>query len=369
MKKVLFPLSLLPLLLILACSEDATQQQDVSPDSNNNISWLIPKQDVFDGGVGRDGIPSVDQPKFLPAEQGNFLTDEDRVLGVVDGKTVKAYPHKIMDWHEIVNDVVNHQPVSIIYCPLTGTGTVWDRTINGDVTTFGVSGLIYKNNLIPYDRKTNSYWSQMEGKSVAGEVAGTSPQFLPILETTWREWKNLFPETQIMSLETGFSRSYDFLPYFDYRDNHNKVSFPIEQEDDRLQRKELVLGLIYGSNAAKAYPLLELGDSVSVVQENLRNTNYIVVGSEKRNFAMCFEAEIDGEALLFRPVQDRGAIVMQDLATGTYWDVFGRAVDGELLGQSLKPTLSYIGYWFAWADFHPGMDIYNGELSNVKEEE
>ncbi len=356
------------LLVIITGCEDTTSQ-DVSPEKNESTSWLIPKNQVYDGGVGRDGIPSIDQPHFIPASEANFLQDDERILGISTPFGSKAYPHKILDWHEIVNDQIDGEPVSLIYCPLTGTGTLWHREINGRETTFGVSGLIYKNNVIPYDRSTNSYWSQMGIQSVAGELSGTVPDMLPTVETTWGEWKDMYPNTLVLSQETGFSRSYDFDPYFGYRDNDQKISFPIEQEDSRLQRKGLVLGLIYGTHATKAYPLKEFGDTVKVIQENLRNRHYVVVGSDARQFMICFEAEVDGEILRFRPVQDQGAIILQDTNSGTYWDIMGYAKEGPMSGKRLTPTLSFMGYWFAWADFYPRLELYNSELSGFKEDE
>jgi len=366
-KRLLIAYGLTFMVIITGCEDNTSQ--DVSPNNNKSTFWLIPKNKVFDGGVGRDGIPSIDQPQFIPANEADFLQDDERILGIATPTGSKAYPHKILDWHEIVNDQINAEPVSLIYCPLTGTGTLWSRKLEGTVTTFGVSGLIYKNNVIPYDRSTDSYWSQMGIQSVAGELSSTVPDMLPILETTWGEWKSMYPNTQVLSLETGFSRSYDFNPYFGYRDNNQKISFPVEHEDTRLNRKSLVLGLIYGANATKAYPLTEFGDTVKVIQENLRNRHYVMVGSDARQFAMCFEAKMDGEILRFRPVQDQGAIVLQDTNTGTYWDIMGYATEGPMSGKRLIPTLSFIGYWFAWADFYPGLELYNGDLSGFKEDE
>jgi len=350
---------------LLSCEEN--EVRDVSPSNSTSTSWLIPEDQVYDGAVGRDGIPSVDQPKFVAAAQADFIAPLERVIGIAIGSKVKAYPHSVLDYHEIVNDEIDSKPIAIIYCPLTGTGTAWSRMVDGNTTTFGVSGLVHKNNIIPYDRYTESYWSQMKAQGIKGDQSGTEPAQFPVVETTWREWKHMYPETRIMTLETGFSRTYGLYPYFDYRYNHNKVNFPIEREDARLPRKELVLGLTYGANAAKAYPLAEFGDSVTVIQENLQNMQYVIAGSLSRSFAVCYQAQIGGQALTLRAVQQRGAIIMED-SSGSQWDIMGRAVSGPMKGAQLPRTNSFIGFWFAWADFYPNTAIYNGELSAYKAE-
>ncbi|MEM6806653.1 MAG: DUF3179 domain-containing (seleno)protein, partial [Bacteroidota bacterium] len=128
--------------------------------------WLVPQDEVFDGGPGKDGIPSIDEPRFIDADAANFISENDLVVGYADGNEAKAYPHVILDWHEIVNDETNNFPHAIVYCPLTGSATGWERTIDGKKTTFGVSGLLYNTNIIPYDRETDSNWSQMSLKCV-----------------------------------------------------------------------------------------------------------------------------------------------------------------------------------------------------------
>jgi hypothetical protein len=161
---------ILALLLINGCSKDSLN----SNNSNNNTSteWLIPRNQVLDGGPGKDGIPALQNPVFISANEATYLSDNDLVLGFVDGEDARAYPHSILDWHEIVNDDINNESVAVIYCPLTGTGIGWDRVVKGKKTTFGVSGLLYNSNIIPYDRDTDSNWSQLLLQSVNGTLSG-----------------------------------------------------------------------------------------------------------------------------------------------------------------------------------------------------
>ena len=137
--------------------------------------WLIPVGEVFDGGPGKDGIPALSNPQLVASSEVSFLGDGDLVIGVVIGGVARAYPHVILDWHEIINDQVGGEAYSLTYCPLTGSGIGWDRALSANATTFGVSGKLYNSNLIPYDRETDSYWSQMKLQCVFGPNKGLLP--------------------------------------------------------------------------------------------------------------------------------------------------------------------------------------------------
>jgi len=136
------------------------------------------------------------------------------VIGFAQGDDARAYPHFILDWHEIVNDRVGDIHIAVTYCPLTGTGIGWEREINGSVTTFGVSGLLFNSNLIPYDRNTDSNWSQIRLDCVNGDLIGTEAETHVLVETTW---KTMYPKTLVMSMNTGYNRSYGNYPYGNYR--------------------------------------------------------------------------------------------------------------------------------------------------------
>ncbi|HKK66590.1 MAG TPA: DUF3179 domain-containing (seleno)protein, partial [Bacteroidales bacterium] len=177
---------------ISSCSEDNLTESDgmsnnsTSPDEKTDDNgWLIPFAEVHDGGPGKDGIPAIDDPKFINAKEADYLNDDDLILGFADGGEVRAYPHKILDWHEIVNDDTPNHSLAVIYCPLTGTGIGWDRNVGDKKTTFGVSGLLYNSNIIPYDRATDSNWSQLLLKSVNGNLISTRPIIHNLVETSW----------------------------------------------------------------------------------------------------------------------------------------------------------------------------------------
>jgi hypothetical protein len=337
------------------------QEEEPPVRSTPDETWLIDRKLVVSGGVLKDGIPSVDNPKFVSAAQGTYIFEEELVVGFLTADGPVAFPHKILDWHEIVNTKMGDEPVSVIYCPLTGTATVWSRMLEGSETSYGISGLIHQNNIVPYDRLSDSHWSQMRGQCIEGRFRGRSPQYYPLVETSWANWIALYPDTEVLSDETGYDRNYYWFPYFDYRTNDIKISFPITHEDDRLPRKTRVLGVTFGVPEprvkAKVYPLAVFGDSVRVIQDNIFTEKIVVVGSTLRNFAMCYLSNLNGEDLTFSPVQEAGPIVLQD-QHGSQYDLFGTCVSGPNQGESLVPTYSFIGYFFAWADFQPNVPIW-----------
>lgn len=321
--------------------------------------WLIPQSAVFDGGPGKDGIAAISEPKFLTADQAGFLEDDELILGIRVGDEVRAYPHRILDWHEIVNDQFDGHFISITYCPLTGTGVGWDRELHAGLTTFGVSGLLYNTNLIAYDRRTDSNWSQMLLKCVNGEQIGVRIKTYPLLETTWGTWKKMFPHTQVLSTDTGYRLGYSWYPYGDYRTNNTNLYFPVEVEDNRLPWKERVLGVVSTIDKPKAYRFGSLPEkSIGVINDGHFGNNIVVVGSREMNFMAAFNPKLDdGTVLGFKAVEDALPVVMMD-HEGTMWDIFGQAVSGPREGAQLEIYDSFIGFWVAWGAFYPNLNFY-----------
>lgn len=215
--------------------------------------WSIPAGEVRDGGPGIDGIPALTNPRFIEAKDDNFLDPDDLIVGFFDGEEYKAYPHKILDWHEIVNESNGPFDYSIIYCPLTGTATAWSGNLKNGNTTFGVSGLLYNSNIIPYDRSTMSYWSQILGTSVNGENRGTEAQTYPVIETTWSNWKKMYPDSKVLSDNTEYNRPYEDYPYGTYRTAEFLI-FPVKYSDRRLPNKERVHAINVG-NTSRVYKM------------------------------------------------------------------------------------------------------------------
>jgi hypothetical protein len=335
------------LLIISSCKKDEV---------NNGNAWLIPSNEVRDGGPGKDGIPALTNPNLISAQQAGYLNDNDLVMGYIDGDDARAYPHKILDWHEIINDDTDNESFAVIYCPLTGTGVAWDRKLEGQTTTYGVSGLLYNSNVIPYDRLTNTNWSQLLLMAVNGELAATQSVNHHLVETTWATWQQMYPETKVVSTNTGHNRSYGNYPYGNYRTNESLL-FPVSNNDSRLPRKTRVLGIIKNEKA-KAYRFTTFPGEPSLITDVFEGEEIVVIGSSTRNFIVAFSRQLaDGSMLEVQAVQNQLPAVMEG-SDGTRWDVFGRAISGPRAGEQLTALDQMMGYWFSFPAFYQGVDIY-----------
>ncbi|MFU8817641.1 MAG: DUF3179 domain-containing (seleno)protein, partial [Pseudomonadales bacterium] len=156
---------------------------------------LIPVRAIESGGPPRDGIPAINQPKFVAAPEAGFLDDDDRILGVAINGQPKAYPISILNWHEVVNDSSGSQYFVVTYCPLCGTGMVFASNAGDGALIFGVSGLLYNSDVLLFDRNTESLWSQILGKAVSGPLRGEPLPQLPAFHTTWADWRERHPQT------------------------------------------------------------------------------------------------------------------------------------------------------------------------------
>ena len=324
--------------------------------TGNKISdgWLIPSDQIFDGGPGKDGIPALDNPEMISATEVGYLNDNDLVIGFKDGGEVKAYSHNVLDWHEIINDRVGDKSIAITYCPLTGTGIGWNREIDGEITTFGVSGLLYNANLIPFDRKTDSNWSQIKLECVNGELIGTEAQTYQVVETTWKTWKELYPQTTMVSTNTGHNRNYQFYPYGDYKTNNNNILFPFHPKDDRLPIKERVHGVII-EEEAKIYQFKSFSEGLKIINDSFKGKQLVIIGSKEKNLIVSFVIEDD--EISFDVLNNAGEAIFEDNHNNQY-NVFGEVVKGPDMGKRLKPSQSFIGYWFSWGAFYPSPIIY-----------
>lgn len=176
----------------------------------------IPLSEI-ERSIPKDAIPALAQPEFLTAQEAGIrLKDSDRVLGVFLNGESKAYPVAILNWHEVVNDVVGNKPVLVTWCPLCGSSVVFDPVVEGRRLTFGVSGLLYKRNALFYDHETMGLWSQLLSHAVTGPMAGSPLRVLPATNATWEEWKKAHPETSVLSFHTGYQRDYTVDPYISY---------------------------------------------------------------------------------------------------------------------------------------------------------
>ncbi|MFT4925879.1 MAG: hypothetical protein ACI8WB_001974 [Phenylobacterium sp.] len=323
--------------------------------------WLIPTDFVLDGGPGKDGIPSLDYPTMVSRALAEaFLSDNDMVVGIKRGSDIRAYPHKILNWHEVVNDKVDNQYLVFSYCPLTGSSLVWDVADTSSDRTFGVSGLLYNSNLILYDRQTDSMWAQMLSKSVRGERSTELSHNSHVIETTWAHWKAMYPQTQVLSDNTGISRDYDAYPYGSYLTNQTLL-FSIEKPDARLHPKSRVVGIKSG-NTSKVYPIDALGSALMVINDTVATAKVVVIGSAASRMGVAYSRALaDGTELTFSALPDQLPVVMED-QEGNVWNIHGEAVSGLRMGQTLPMLESYTAFWFAWATMFQDPLIYQPSL-------
>ena len=347
-------------ILVISCGGGSGGSSDgnVSPPSNNSSSrWTIDTDFIQDGGPGKDGIPSLDQPSFQSIDETDFMVDSELIIAVKIGNQVKGYPHKILNWHEVVNDSLNNEAFVLSYCPLTGSAMVWDIDNQTGNTEFGVSGLLYNSNLILYDRATDSNWPQMLMTSANGSLSGNSATQKPIVETTWGKFKLMYPQAQVLSTNTGVSRNYEAYPYGSYLTDPRLLFIVKNVEDERLHKKERILGVRVGT-ATKTYNISTFVGDIEVINDAVGSSEVVIAGSKDDKFAVAFERTLaDGTVLDFIAEYNQLPIIMSD-NEGNLWDIYGRAVSGPRAGEQLQSPFNYIAFWFAWAAFFTDTPIY-----------
>ena len=273
----------------------------------------IPLDEILSGGPPRDGIPALLDPQFIDANEVDFLSPQDRVLGLSGEHHAKAYPIAILNWHEIVNDTFEGTPVVVTYCPLCGTGIGFLRQRDNQLQTFGVSGLLYQSDVLMYDHQTESLWSQIAMQAVTGPSLGDRLEPIFLEHTTWEAWRDRYPHTLVLSRQTGFTRDYSRDPYQHYAQS-DSVMFTPAKLDDRLPPKEWVMG-IEVQGIFKAYPFSLIEETGPAFWDSIHKKDYVV----------CW----NGEARSAKVVDPQG-----------------------------KPIPTVTAYWFAWYAFHPKTDVF-----------
>ena len=284
----------------------------------NLSNSLINPGEILSGGPAKDGIPAIDNPKFMPGTAASFLNADDRILGIEINGTTKAYPIRILNWHEIVNDHIGDSSFSVTYCPLCGTGAAFSSAVNDKKLNFGVSGLLYNSDVLLYDRNTQSLWSQIMGQAISGPLVGQKLSPLAISHTTWRAWLAAHPKTSVLSTDTGFRRNYKRDPYAGYAKSRSLYFATSRKAPSIYHPKERVLGL-QNRDSYKAYPFIELNKKGQhSFKDTLNGTEYLVKWDEKNQ-------------------------------SGNIYDNNGTMI----------PTIQ--SYWFAWFTFHPETQVFKAD--------
>lgn len=309
---------------------------------------------IVSGGPPPDGIPPIEKPKYLSRAEADRQWKDDAIVdGVVGPDGVpRAYPRLITVWHEIVNETFAGRPVSITYCPLTGSCVVFAGTLaDGRATTLGTSGRLYNSNLVMYDRATRSLWPQLLGVAVDGERKGESLKELPIqITTTYGRWKRRYPDALVLSTETGHARAYGSSPYGDY-DTSSNVIFPVRVTDNRFHPKKVVLGVRSG-DAALAIPKEEFLKK-GLQSFELGDRPFVGIADPELGSLRVFRREGPGGTLRLMASGER----IVDEETGSRWTVQGEATAGPLAGTKLEQVSAFDVQWFAWFAYYPDTQV------------
>ena len=327
----------------------------------------IPYNEIFSGGVPRDGIPPIDDPKFVSVDEADgWLEEKEPVIALELNGEAKAYPLQILTWHEIVNDTVGEVPVAATFCPLCNSAIVFDRRLDGVLYDFGVSGNLRNSDLIMWDRQTQSWWQQLTGEAIVGQLTGQHLAILPATIVAWQDFKETYPGAQVLSRDTGHSRNYGSNPYVGYDEVGQSPFLFFGKTDERLLPTERVAALTVGDEAL-AFPF-SLLEAEKVVSYSASGQDMVVFFSPGARSALdgfriadsrevgstgIFLRELEGQPLTFSA---EGAGFL-DQETGSRWNIFGQALSGPLAGSQLTPVVHANHFWFAWAAFRPDTKV------------
>ncbi|MFC2083329.1 DUF3179 domain-containing protein [Candidatus Bipolaricaulota bacterium] len=291
---------------------DVVNGRDVF-ETSAGLPYIVDPALIQSGGPKKDGIPSIDVPQFVSVEEADeWIADNELVLAIIYKGIQRVYPLQILVWHEIVNDVVAGDPLLISYCPLCGSGIAYDRTFGNEAVEFGTSGKLYNSNLVMYDRRTDTYWSQIDGLAIVGELTGMELTAISIDTVAWRDWKAAHPDSEVLSQDTGYSRDYGRDPYGNYYED-SFIWFPVEGRDDRIHPKTVVFG-VEVNGAYVAY----------------REEDLISLGA--------IEDRVGGVRIRISR-DEAGGVWVRDLSTAN-----------EIVKER--------DFWFAWYAFHPDTKLY-----------
>jgi len=329
----------------------------------------IRAEEILWGGVTVDGIPALDNAVMIPASEASYLETKEPVFGISINGDHRAYPLRILDWHEMANDVVGGVPVSLAYCTLCGAGIAYDgRASNGETYTFGSSGFLYRSNKLMYDRQTRTLWNQLTGEPVMGELVGSGVKLnlQPIVITNWDSWLSQHPDTVVLDINTGFQRPY--IPgaaYGDYFAYHDTM-FPVWQRSDLLPTKDRIFApQIEG--IPKAYPLDILTEE-QVVNDTIGDTSIVLIasrgditveGTNQRVGQVSYDAGGEVRAYAsgnntFTPGSESDSVMD---SAGNIWEVAEEALVSPN-GERVPRISGHLAYWFGWYSFFPQTLIY-----------
>lgn len=326
-------------------------------------------EEFTEGGPPKDGIPSIEDPRFVSITQADdFLAPAEPVAAVELSGRARAYPIQILVWHEIVNDRIGGEPIAVTYCPLCNSTVAFSREVDGRTLEFGTTGMLRNSDLVMFDRETESWWQQLTAEAVVGELTGTELDVLPSQILSWREFMRLHPDGEVLSRDTGIDRDYGANPYVGYDDPDSEPFLLDGEAAPGLPPKERVAAVQTASGAVvypfsrlarrapindriEGRPIVVLFDpGVASALDEVRVASGRQVGS-----AAVFERAVRGRVLSFEPGSRQGGF--RDRETGSSWDLAGRATAGPLRGARLRQVPHDDQFWFALAAFFEDAEI------------
>ena len=349
-------------LLAAGCSVAPTNNNPDAPSVEGGWDCSIPLGLIQDGGVGLDGIPALTDPAVTGVwdQATEFLLADDRVISLeLDGQMI-AIPHRVLWWHEIINLNRGDERVAVTYCPLTGSSMVYDRSgVAG--AEFGVSGFLFQNNLMMYDRGEDggSLWPQMMREAGCGERLGQALAMVPAVEIKWERWRELYPDGEVVVAPSNpIATTYDQYPYGDYEElNNSRLLYPQQLVDFRRPVKERVFGIPDGTDRGKAYPFGEMNDAgpAVAINDEVGGAPVLVLWDSNGQGAYAYRPTVNGQDLTISLVDGK----FVDDQTGSVWGWDGRAFEGDLAGTSMEPIEdAFVSFWFAWRAFQPQTELW-----------
>lgn len=329
------------------------------------VDLPVPRAEMR-SALPRDAIPAITEPAFATAWTGRDgptgplpeLPDEDPVIGVTRNGKARAYPLRILNRHEVVNDTFQG-PLLVTYCVLCGSAVVAERRVAGSPTLFGVSGLLWRSDLVMYDDATDSLWSQILATAINGPRTGEQLTLVPSSLTSWGEWQKAYPDTRVLLPPPNSDLIAD--GHFELRYNERQYGYDddsvigYEPTGEALHPKTLVVGIAHNGTAV-AYPFPAVAE-VGVINDTVSGLP-VVVTMTPGGELVAYERRIDGRTLAFEPADEATL-----RAGGSHWErATGRAVDGPFEGRRLVPTSEIPSmFWRGWQKFHPNTLVWTPE--------
>ena len=321
-------------------------------DRANAEKMKIRLEEIVWGGVQVDGIPSLDNPKLITAAEATYLKDGDPVFGVSINGDARAYPLRIMGWHEMFNETIGGVPVALAYCTLCSAGILFETQVEGrkKPLVFGSSGFLYRSNKLMFDRETDSLWNQFTGEPVSGPLvnSGIRLKIRPVTITTWKAWRTANPDTKVLSLDTGFDRNYGSgIVYADYFASAELMFPAFVRDESKVKRKDYVFG-IRELDIARAWPLAAF-EKEKVINDNFAKRPIVLIGDAKTRTVRAYER--GGNTF------SAGKSEVSVKSGKDAWLVSEDALIGPG-GEKLVRIAGHLAFWFAW-------DGYLGERSTM----